>query len=85
MHALQFVYEQEYELVLILFFSDMIACPELMNPENGQVDNNGMTENSTATYSCDNGYTLNGPLTRTCSSDGVWSESEPSCQSKKNP
>ena len=62
----------------------MTACPELMNPENGQVDISGTTENSIATYSCDNGYTLSEPFTRICLSDGVWSESEPSCQSKNN-
>ena len=62
----------------------MTACPELTNPENGQVDISGITENSIATYSCDSGYTLSGPFTRMCRADGVWSESEPSCQSKIN-
>ena len=60
------------------------ACPELTNPENGQVDISGTTENSIATYSCNSGYTLSEPITRMCRSDGVWSESEPSCQSEIN-
>ena len=53
-----------------------------MEPENGQLDLEGITEASTATYSCNIGFTLNGDQTRTCGSDGSWSGSEPSCQSK---
>ena len=53
-----------------------------MEPENGQLDLEGVTEASTATYSCNIGFTLNGDQTRTCGSDGSWSGSEPSCQGK---
>ena len=62
----------------------MTACPELTSPENGQVDISETTENSIATYSCDSGYTLSEPFTRMCRSDGVWSKSEPPCQSKNS-
>ena len=38
---------------------------------------------STATYTCDSGYTLErGSTTRTCGSDGMWSGSAPVCQRK---
>ena len=33
-----------------------------------------------ATYTCDTGYTLNGGITRTCESDGMWSGSPPTCR-----
>ena len=38
------------------------------------------TFNSTAIYSCDTGYTLNGGSTRTCQSDRTWSGSAPTCE-----
>ena len=34
---------------------------------------------STVTYSCVDGYILNGGSTRTCLSDGMWSGEEPTC------
>ncbi len=40
--------------------------------------------NTVATFTCDTGYTLNGGITRTCGSDGVWSGSTPVCQRKWN-
>ena len=42
---------------------------------------NGVTEGSTATYTCDIGYTIDGDSVRNCGSAGVWLEPEPSCQS----
>ena len=35
--------------------------------------------NSTATYSCNSGYELDGNQSRTCLASGNWSSSEPSC------
>ena len=56
-----------------------ITCPQLEDPENGQVLLSGDTLSSTATYICDSGYTLMGVLTRTCQSDGTWSDQAPLC------
>ena len=36
--------------------------------------------NSTATYSCEDGYSLVGVPVRTCLSSGNWSGDTPSCQ-----
>ena len=35
-----------------------------------------------ARYSCDTGYTLNGPAERTCQADGRWNGSVPTCGSE---
>ena len=55
----------------------------LTDPDNGQVDTSpGTTFGSTATYTCDTGYTLSGSQTRTCGENGNWTSSEPICQGK---
>ena len=56
-----------------------ISCGPLSNPANGAVSYSTTTYGSTATYSCDTGYTLVGDATRTCQADGTWSGSEPVC------
>ena len=35
--------------------------------------------NSTANYSCEIGYEINGNPTRFCQPNGIWSGSQPSC------
>jgi len=54
-------------------------CPELTDPANGRVMWTGLTPGSTATYSCDEGFVLNGTQIRTCQSDGTWSDAAPTC------
>ena len=59
-----------------------VDCGTLTNPVNGQVSHTGRTTfGQTATYSCDTGYILVGDSNRTCQATGVWSGSEPICQS----
>ena len=61
-------------------------CPTLLNPENGQVTVNTRTVGSTATYTCNNGYTLTGASLRMCEEDsgviGQWTLQEPACPRK---
>ena len=60
----------------------VIDCGPLTDPVNGQVDTSSETTfGSTASYSCNNGFTLNGDNTRICGSNGVWSNLQPSCNS----
>ena len=40
----------------------------------------GITAGSFAFYACLEGHTLQGPSSRSCGSNGVWSGNEPSCQ-----
>ena len=73
-------------VTLFLFLiipSIVVDCGSLRNPVNGQVDmSSGTTFMSTATYTCNAGYDLIGPISRTCGSDGVWSPAVPTCDSK---
>ena len=56
-----------------------IDCGSLVDPANGAVSVSGTTFNSTATYSCNTGYTLTGDDMRMCLETGFWSDSEPLC------
>ena len=59
----------------------VVDCGPLTNPDNGQVvTSHGTTFGSTATYTCDTGYTLSGSQTRTCGADGVWTLFTPVCE-----
>ena len=56
-------------------------CGPLMDPANGQVvTSSGTTLGSTATYTCDTGYTLSGSQTRTCQMNETWSLFAPVCE-----
>ncbi len=64
----------------LVAYSTAINCGHLTDPANGQVDtSSGTIFGSTATYSCDSGYTLSGSSSRTCEDDGLWTQSEPVC------
>ena len=67
-------------------------CPDLLDPVNGRVtfssDNEALFVLDTmATYSCDEGFGLNGAATRTCEAnaditnpEGVWTGTAPTCE-----
>ena len=56
------------------------VCPRLIAPVNGAVQLSGVTPGATATYSCNPGYRLTGPETRTCQVNVTWSDTAPVCQ-----
>ncbi len=56
-----------------------VSCGSLSDPTNGGVMTTGTTLSSTATYTCNPGYTRSGDQTRTCQANRNWSGSEPSC------
>ena len=64
--------------------SPAVECGRLPNPPSGQVSLTGIDLGSVATYTCNDGYSLEegGDATRTCGSEGVWSGREPTCRSK---
>ncbi|XP_064385046.1 sushi, von Willebrand factor type A, EGF and pentraxin domain-containing protein 1-like isoform X2 [Halichondria panicea] len=56
-------------------------CQSLSSPTNGRVSASSTAFGSTATYSCNLGYSLVGASTRSCESQGsAWSGNTPSCQ-----
>ena len=55
-------------------------CGDLDEPENGEVSLTGTTLGSKATYSCDDGYVLEGESRRDCQSNGKWSGKAPTCE-----
>ncbi len=58
----------------------VIDCGPLANPANGQVDtSSGTSLESTATYSCNGGYSLSHQETVTCGADEMWSPTSPTC------
>ena len=57
-------------------------CGVLSNPDNGRVTLTGTSFGSQATYSCNSGYELNGPITRVCQADG-WSGNDATCEGKR--
>ena len=65
--------------MLVILNTAAIQCsitdPEIAPPSNGRVLFDGLT----VTYTCNPGYTLNGPITRTCGDNGTWSLTAPTC------
>ncbi|XP_035227794.1 P-selectin-like isoform X2 [Stegodyphus dumicola] len=57
------------------------SCPALYRPENGALSGSctDATMGSICSFSCQAGYTLNGPSTLYCQDGGVWSGTAPSC------
>ena len=66
-------------LSLYIFFT-AVDCGPLAAPVNGTVVISNTTFGSTATYTCIDGYFLTGETTRTCGSDGIWSDSDLTCE-----
>ena len=77
-------FEKHQPLLFFTLLSVVVKdCGILIDPENGAVDlSQDTTFESIAIYSCDLGYNLNGPGTRTCQSDGEWSNTAPTCMCK---
>ena len=63
-------------------FSYMTVCPDL-DIVNGMVATTGDTPGSTATYTCNSGFTLNGDTDRTCQENLTWTGSNPFCEGEE--
>ena len=60
----------------------VVDCFTLTDPMHGQVNLTQAVFGAVANYSCKGGYILMGPTSRTCQSNGNWTEDAPLCQSK---
>jgi len=62
---------------VFLFF--VAFCPLLSDPDNGMIDcslgdDGEANPGDTCTYTCDDGYMVNGDMIVTCGNDGTWSD-----------
>ncbi len=61
--------------------NSVVDCGRLSNPENGMIDQQkGTTYLMQAMYICNNGFTLFGTQSRTCTANGSWTLTPPICQ-----
>ncbi len=66
----------------VIYFA-VARCEDLI-VENGMVVvEDPIQDGSEATYSCDQGFDLEGESRRRCQSDGAWSGEAPSCRGKR--
>ena len=68
-----------YRIVFLVHAAQGV-CPELEDPEFGEVSYCETDVGDTACYCCCDDYELVGDEERTCQSDGSWSGDEPVCR-----
>ena len=64
---------------ILIFMHTAVVCNQLHHPTNGSVVFSETTFMSSATYSCSEGYKLNGSAVRMCNATGHWIPDEPAC------
>ena len=68
-----------------MLFILLVSCPSLSNPSNGMIncslgDDGVPSYEDTCNFTCNAGYELTGSDTRTCQSDGTWSDNSTMCE-----
>jgi len=63
----------------------LVPCPSLTDPNNGVItcslgEDRVPSFEDTCSFTCSTGYELTGSDTRTCQSDGSWSETDDVCR-----
>ncbi|NXV57103.1 SVEP1 protein, partial [Molothrus ater] len=58
---------------------EMVTCPSPQDISNGKYTLSGTTYLSSVSYTCDNGYSLQGPSVLVCASSGSWNSTPPAC------
>ena len=71
-----------YRVHIIMILTSLVRCPNLPNPLNGQVNQQGNEPGDRATYTCNSGYELDDDdeSTRICQNNGQWSGEAPTCE-----
>ena len=72
-------YSQPVLIIYALFFSTAKDCGNLSVPLNGSFSGRETIFPNEVTFSCDEGFILNGSRVRHCQSNGSWSGIETSC------
>jgi len=71
-----------HDIVYYLFILPALNCPDLIAPQNGDVDQTGNIPGDMADYTCDSGFTLIGDQRRVCQANGFWTGISPLCESE---
>ncbi|NXO38057.1 SVEP1 protein, partial [Locustella ochotensis] len=58
---------------------EMVMCPSPQDISNGKYTLSGTAYLSSVSYTCDNGYSLQGPSVLVCASSGSWNSTPPAC------
>ncbi|PKU44337.1 von willebrand factor type egf and pentraxin domain-containing protein 1 [Limosa lapponica baueri] len=58
---------------------ELVTCPSPQDISNGKYTVTGTTYLSSVSYTCDNGYSLQGPSVLVCASSGNWNSTPPAC------
>uniref|UniRef100_A0A8C3R0R3 Sushi, von Willebrand factor type A, EGF and pentraxin domain-containing protein 1 n=1 Tax=Cyanoderma ruficeps TaxID=181631 RepID=A0A8C3R0R3_9PASS len=58
---------------------EMVMCPRPQDISNGKYTLSGTAYLSSVSYTCDNGYSLQGPSVLVCASSGNWNSTPPAC------
>ena len=67
-----------------MLFILLVSCLSLDDPSNGMIycslgDDGVHSYEDICNFTCNTGYELTGSNTRTCQSDGTWSDSDATC------
>ena len=69
-------------IILYLLLHTAVDCGPLDPPMDGSVTLTGTVFGSVATYSCNDGFRLEGEETRECQANSLWSGRAPTCTRK---
>ncbi|KAF2979409.1 hypothetical protein EK904_006478 [Melospiza melodia maxima] len=58
---------------------EMVTCPSPQDISNGKYTLSGTAYLSSVSYTCDDGYSLQGPSVLVCASSGSWNSTPPAC------
>ncbi|KAJ7408534.1 hypothetical protein BTVI_59212 [Pitangus sulphuratus] len=58
---------------------EMVTCPSPQDISNGRYTLSGTAYLSSVSYTCDSGYSLQGPSVLVCASSGNWNSTPPAC------
>jgi hypothetical protein len=56
-----------------------VTCPNVLDPNSGNVTLSSDGTRTTAVYACASGYYISDQNMTTCLPDGSWSDSDPEC------
>ena len=72
-------------IVYYILAGDCSAVGDLENGNHSVLEGNGVDFASVVQYECDPGYETYGNITKYCKTDGMWSHTPPTCESKYCP